>query len=80
MKAHAKELTRRFLNRGTLLAVSAFAVKQALAAGYIPTQEVADSILVLVDWGLNGLVIAGFVNNAGHGTGFRDKPKELPQT
>lgn len=79
MKAHAKELAKRFLNKGTLLAVSALVVKQALAAGYIPTQEVADSIMTVVDWGLNAAMVAGFINNAGIGAGFRDAPKEQPQ-
>ncbi|MEI5921028.1 hypothetical protein WBU96_28250 [Bacillus albus] len=71
-----RKLKPRLLNRGTLLALVAFLVKQGLAYGYIPTQEVADSIVTLADWATTGLIALGVINNASIGTGFGDKPIE----
>lgn len=73
-KAGFRKLKLRLLNRGTLLALVAFLVKQGLAYGYIPTQEVADSIVTLADWATTGLIALGVINNASIGTGFGDKP------
>ncbi|ABY46817.1 hypothetical protein [Bacillus mycoides] len=71
-----RKLGLRLMNRGTLLALVAFLVKQGLAYGYIPTQEVADSIVTLADWGLTGLIAMGVINNASVGKGFSDAPNE----
>ncbi|WP_431819276.1 hypothetical protein LWL40_27530 (plasmid) [Bacillus thuringiensis] len=64
------------MNRGTLLALVAFLVKQGLAYGYIPTQEVADSIVTLADWATTGLIALGVLNNASVGKGLSDAPNE----
>lgn len=75
-KAGFRKLKTRLLNRGTLLALVAFLVKQGLAYGYIPTQDVADSIVTLADWATTGLIALGVINNASIGTGFGDKPTQ----
>ncbi|MEC3196784.1 hypothetical protein P9Z84_29485 [Bacillus cereus] len=75
-KVFFRKLKLRLLNRGTLLALVAFLVKQGLAYGYIPTQEVADSIVTVADWVTTGLIALGVINNASIGTGFGDKPAE----
>ncbi|PFQ72425.1 hypothetical protein COK15_28215 [Bacillus cereus] len=71
-----RKLGLRLMNRGTLLALVAFLVKQGLAYGYIPTQEVADSIVTLADWATTGLIALGVINNASVGKGFSDTPDE----
>lgn len=71
-----RKLGLRLMNRGTLLALVAFLVKQGLAYGYIPTQEVADSIVTLADWATTGLIALGVINNASVGKGFSDAPNE----
>lgn len=71
-----RKLGLRLMNRGTLLALVAFLVKQGLAYGYIPTQEVADSIVTLADWATTGLIALGVINNASVGKGFSDAPDE----
>ncbi|WP_412036388.1 hypothetical protein [Bacillus pacificus] len=71
-----RKLGLRLMNRGTLLALVAFLVKQGLAYGYIPTQEVADSIVTLADWATTGLIALGVINNASIGKGFSDAPNE----
>ncbi|MEK4697784.1 hypothetical protein MKX31_28050 [Bacillus sp. FSL M8-0063] len=75
-KVFFRKLKLRLLNKGTLLALVAFLVKQGLAYGYISTQEVADSIVTLADWLTTGLIALGVINNASIGTGFGDKPAE----
>lgn len=75
-KMQFRKLGLRLMNRGTLLALVAFLVKQGLAYGYIPTQEVADSIVTLADWATTGLIALGVINNASVGKGFSDAPTE----
>lgn len=75
-KLYFRKLKARLLNKGTLLALVAFLVKQGLAYGYIPTQEVADSIVTLADWLTTVLIGLGVINNASIGSGYGDKPSE----
>ncbi|MCH5476704.1 hypothetical protein L4A40_26840 [Bacillus cereus] len=67
-----KKIGLRLTNRGTVLALAAFLVKQGLSSGVIPTQEVADSILVLADWATTALIALGILNNASIGKGLSD--------
>ncbi|MEC3013864.1 hypothetical protein P9Y11_22900 [Bacillus cereus] len=71
-----RKLKERLLNKVTILAIVAFLVKQGIAYGYIPTQEVADSIMTIVDWTLTALVTLGIINNASIGSGLGDKPTQ----
>ncbi|QWI73309.1 hypothetical protein ER45_030640 (plasmid) [Bacillus mycoides] len=67
-----KKIGLRLTNRGTVLALAAFLVKQGLAYDVIPTQEIADSILVLADWATTALIALGVLNNASIGKGISD--------
>ncbi len=71
-----RKLKERLLNKVTILAIVAFLVKQGIAYGYIPTQEVADSIMTIVEWALTALVTLGIINNASIGSGLGDKPTQ----
>lgn len=71
-----RKLKERLLNKVTILAIVAFLVKQGIAYGYIPTQEVADSIVTIVEWALTALVGLGIINNASIGSGLGDKPSQ----
>jgi hypothetical protein len=72
MKSLIAEFKSRVLNRGTLMAIGAYVIGQLLSHNIIHTTQLAVGVQTLINDVINLLVLAGFLNNAGIGKGFKD--------